>query len=232
MKRIIYSLTLCLMFLGFVACEDETTQDNSKVTYYAEITLKGDASVFWNLGTPWEDPGYTAIMKGEDVSNLVEIKTNLNVNKGGVYTIDYTVTNEDGISRSTSRTVYVSDPTPTPITSGVWTVTADSYRMATVTSTYGAEFPITILQVSPGKFYINDFLGGWYEQRAGYGSSYACSGHFLLDENNIREGAGDGYVPGWGDSYDTATGFVNDDGSISLTVEYVGMTFNITMTYN
>lgn len=231
MKRIIYNLTLCLLLLGFVSCEDETTQDNSKITYYAEITLEGESSMFWDLGKTWEEPGYSAVMAGKDVTDKVEISTDLDVTKGGVYTVNYVVTNEDGLSRSETRTVYVADPTPSSIQSGIWTVSADSYREASATTTYGDEYDVLILQVSPGKFYMSDMLGGWYEQRAGYGGSYAMVGHILVDEMDMISGAGDALVAGWGDSYTSLMGFVTQDG-IELTVDYAGMIFNMTLTYN
>lgn len=235
MKRIIYNLTLCLLLLGFVSCEDETTQDNSKITYHAEITLEGESSMFWDLGKTWEEPGYSAVMAGKDVTDKVEISTDLDVTKGGVYTVNYVVTNEDGLSRSETRTVYVADPTPSLIQSGVWTVKATSYRDATavggVLSEYGDSYNVLILQVSPGKFYMSDMLGGWYEQRAGYGSSCAMVGHILVDEADIILGAGDAFVAEWGDSYTSLMGFVTQDG-IELTVDYAEMIFNMTLTYN
>lgn len=74
-------------------------------------------------------------------------------------------------------------------------------------------------------------LGGWYEQRAGYGSSYAMVGHILVDEMDMISGAGDALVAGWSDSYTSLMGFVTQDG-IELTVDYAGMIFNMTLTYN
>jgi hypothetical protein len=110
-------------------------------------------------------------------------------------------------------------------------VSADSYREATATTTYGDEYDVLILQVSPGKFYMSDMLGGWYEQRAGYGGSYAMVGHILVDEMDMISGAGDAFVAGWGDSYTSLMGFVTQDG-IELTVDYADMIFNMTLTYN
>lgn len=228
-------MTLCLMILGMVACEEETTQDNSKITYHADITLDGDLSLLWAKGTQWADPGYTAILRGKDVTDMVEIKTDLDVNKPGVYTINYIVTNEDGLSRSETRTVYVYDPTPSLIQSGVWTVSATSFRDATaaggVLSEYGGSYNVVIIQVSPGKFYISDFLGGWYEQRAGYGSAYALKGHFLLDDFGMMSGAGDALVEGWGDSYSDLIGFVMME-DLNFMVTYADMFFDVTLYYN
>lgn len=216
MKKLIYSLMLLCCIIGFTSCEDPTSQDTSKITYYATLELKGEATMFWTLGETFQDPGYMAEMQGEDVTDQVIVKGEVDVNTPGIYQLTYVITNEDGFSVTDSRTVMVADTTPSPITSATWTITADSYRDYSGITAYGAEYPIVILQTEPGKFYVSDFLGGWYDKRAGYGSDYAMEGHFQLNADNTIT-AIDSYVAGWGDSmnemvdgkYDPETGQIS-----------------------
>ena len=95
---------------------------------------------------------------------------------------------------------------------------------------YGKSFKLYILANGDGTYTINDMLGGYYEQRAGYGSAYAMVGVFTVAEDGaITALSGD--VAGWGDSmdyvedgkYDAATG------TISWKVGYAGMDFYVTM---
>lgn len=231
MKKVIYSLILVCAMMGFTSCEDVTSQDTSKITYYATLEIKGEETIFWTLGENYQDPGYTAELQGEDVTDQVVVEGTVDTNTPGIYQLTYIITNEDGFSVTKSRTVMVADTTPSSITSATWTATADSYRDYNGITAYGAEYSIVILQTEPGKFYVSDFLGGWYDKRAGYGSDYAMEGHFQLNEDNTIE-AIDSYVAGWGDSmnemkdgkYDPATG------QISWMIDYAtGLKFYVTL---
>lgn len=234
MKKIIYNgLLLLTLATAFTACEDETSQDDSRVTYYGTLELKGDKTLLWDKGKTYEDPGYTATLKGADATAQVKVNGSVDVNTPGIYTLTYTITNEDGFSTTDTRNVLVADPTDSPITSGFWSSTADSYRVSsTGTTTYGGNYTVTVLQLSPGEFYVSDFLGGWYDQRAGYGTDYAMVGKFKLNSDNtitLEESS----IAGWGDGlvalhdgkYDPATG------RISWDAEYVSsMHFHLTLT--
>lgn len=245
MKKIIYSFLLlgCALF-SFSACEDETSQDHSVITYYATLDIVGDAMMFWDLNTPYVDPGYVSEMQGEDVTDQVVVIGKVDYNTPGIYNLEYRITNKDGFAVTASRTVMVADSTPSPIESGYWTCSPSSYRnshvideetgevTATTTTAYGSAFDVVLLQLAPGHFYISDFLGGWYDQRAGYGAAYAMVGEFQLNDDNTLT-ALDSSVAGWGDSmdkmeeakYDPATG------SISYKVTYAGtMDFYVTLT--
>lgn len=234
MKKIIYSLMLCLTLTVFTGCEDETSQDQSRVTYYATLELKGDATVFWNMGEPYVDPGYVAELQGEDVTDQVVTEGQVDVNTPGIYSLVYKITNADGFSVTESRTVMVADPTESPVSSGYWTTDAESYRNYNGVTKYGSAYPVVILQMAPGRFYISDFLAGWYDQRAAYGAAYAMVGEFQLNEDNTITPLKSS-VAGWGDSmnemidgkYDPATG------SITWCVVYGGdtrMEFYVTLT--
>ena len=81
-----------------------------------------------------------------------------------------------------------------------------------------------IKKAAPGIFKVSDFFGGYYDQRAGYGSSYAMGGYFqLLADNSLVQLSS--YVPGWGDSTDYCEDAVYDaaSGTISFRVGYAGV---------
>lgn len=234
MKKIIYSLIVCLTVIGLYSCEDETSQDTSSITYYATLELNGESTVFWDLGETYEEAGYAAEMNGEDVTDQVVIEGSVDVNTPGIYTLNYIITNVDGYSVTKSRTVYVADGTESAIASGEWVATSATYRNYNGTITKFSGFPIAILQTSPGEFYISDFFAGYYDQRAGYGSAYAMVGSFSLAADNTID-ATSASLEGWGDSIDSfANGEYNPTtGEIYYEVSYAGiMTFYITLTKN
>lgn len=212
-----------------VSCEKES-EGLSRITHYAEITLEGSSIVVVPLGSAYDEPGYSAVEGETDVTDQVEVDTNLDTNQAGVYKVTYRAVNPDGFASTNSRTVLVYDTTPSIIESGIHTVAEGSNRIwsdGTVVPFSGYE--IVILQIEPGVFYISDFMGGYYDQRAGYGSDYAMSGNFELNEDNTLTPISS-IVPGWGDSMDAMTSSSVDPetGQISYTIEYAGlMEFNI-----
>ena len=88
---------LCLSFVMlFSACEEDPMYTDSRVTYYATLELKGDATMYWEKGTPFVDPGFVSEMKGEDVSSQVKVEGSVDGNKGGIYNLNYSISNSDG----------------------------------------------------------------------------------------------------------------------------------------
>jgi hypothetical protein len=146
-----------------------------------------------------------------------------------LYTLTYSVKNVDGFPKTTTRRVIVADNTPSLLESGVYIVSKNSNRNGTVV--WGKEFPILIYQVSPGKFYVSDFLGGYYDQRAGYGSMYAMTGHITVV--GVTFVMNDSQVAGWGDSLDSLSNCVYNPATktISWTAAYIGTyNFNVIAT--
>lgn len=234
MKKIIYSLIVCLTIISMYSCEDDTSKDTSKITYFATLELVGNSNLLWDLNEAYVEPGYTAELNGEDATSEVVVTGSVDVTTAGINTITYTITNEDGYATTVTRTVYVTDSTESPITPGVWTANSGTYRDygGTITSFDG--YDIVILQTSPGVFYITDYFAGYYDQRAGYGSNYAMVGTFTLaDDNSIT--ATTASLEGWGDSIDELANGKYDDstGTIYYEVSYAGlMTFYITLSLN
>jgi hypothetical protein len=219
---------LALMVLG--GC-DKDTEGMTRITYYADLTLEGESTIYVDKGTTFVDPGFTATMNGEDVSDQVEVSSNVNTAKSGVYSISYIIYNEDGFSSSASRTVIVLDPND-PI-EGFWDTDPDSFREYNGSQVaYKGSYEILLINQGDGSYSVDDLMGGWYCQRAGYGSSYAMQGVVdIADDGTIEMEYG--YVPGWGDyatamyngHYDATTG------TIFWQVEYTyyPFIFNVTM---
>lgn len=243
MKKLLYILCVSLSFM-LVAC-DKSSEDPSFITYYADFTMEGDEVLTLPLGTEYVEPGVTATEKGVDVtSKIVTIGVDkINKDEVGVYTVTYSVANKDGYPSSIERTVVMYDPAITADISGEYTTGDGTKRILTdadgkevITSFDG--YGVTITQIAPGVFEVSDLIGGYYEQKQGYGSAYAMFGYIKLNaDNTLSILSGD--VAGFGDSYDDfvdATynpNVVPEDGtlagSIKWTTIYAGMDFIVVL---
>lgn len=225
-NKIFYLVMLAVTVFSLVGCE-KSSEGLTRITYYATLEMNGDPTVYVDKGSTYSELGCVAVMDGKDVSNLIQVNSNVNTGKSGVYTVIYKVVNADGFSSSAKRTVVVMDMSDPVV--GVYNVTADSYRVAsTGTAKYGAEFEILVLDREAGGYSIDDLLGGWYCQRAGYGSDYALGATFNVNDDGTID-VTDGMVPGWGDSYDEVNDAKFEDGTISYVCVYAGMEFHVTM---
>ncbi|MBO4361595.1 MAG: DUF5012 domain-containing protein [Paludibacteraceae bacterium] len=223
-KSIICLVALFALALGFTSCEKESAGLTS-ITYFAEIVLEGDATMVVAKGSEFVDPGFTATMKGEDVTDKVEINSNVDTSASGVYSVTYSIVNEDGFPASATRTVIVLDLTNA--VEGFWACSPASHRTNTNTGAdvaYGASFEILILDNGDGTYFVDDLLAGWYAQRAGYGDSYAMQAIIsIADDGTITLESS--HVPGWGDAADALSADSKYDAgakTITYTVTYAG----------
>lgn len=211
--------------VALTSCSDPESEGMSRITYYPTIELKGESTVFVIKGSSasWadSDPGYTSMMGSEDVTDQVNVNSNVDMNTGGVYTVTYTtVKNPDGFSSSVSRTVYVWDPSNG--IDGYYTNQPTSYRVYNGNEVLsGGEYPILVIKMSGEKVYVDDFFGGWYSQRAGYGDRYKMGGVMTLAADGSLSLVSS-LVPGWGDGLDDLSG----------TYDAASNTFNVTAVYN
>lgn len=227
MKKIfLYGLMLCMSMVTLTSCNDDNdTYTDSRLTYYPVLEIVGDAFVQVPIGTSYNEQGCKATLNGEDYSSNVKTSGSVDPQTPGLYTITYSATNADGFTVSTSRTVAVCDPSITLDISGTYTTQEGSFRNyggSTITNFSG--YTVKISKAAPGIFKVSDFFGGYYDQRAGYGSSYAMGGYFqLLADNSLVQLSS--YVPGWGDSTDYCEDAVYDaaSGTISFRVGYAGV---------
>lgn len=227
---------LGLLVLSLSSCKDDNDQlTDSRLTYYVNLQMLGDSFVQVPIGSSYTDAGCTATMNGKDVTSQI-ITTgveDIDVNTAGLYTVTYSAINEDGFPSSVSRTVAVCDPTVTTDLTGTWITQSGTHRVyggATVTPFEGYSAKIT--KSAPGIFYVSDFFAGYYDQRAGYGSSYACKGYLQLLADNTLVCLSNG-VSGWGDSLDEGTfsgTYDPETETLTWQEDYAGsMTFYITL---
>lgn len=223
-KNIFFTMIFALISMALVSCEDKETEGLSRFTYYPLLELEGESYMVVGKGTNFQDPGFSATLNGEDVSSQVTVSSNVNTNKSGVYTVVYSIKNEDGIAANAKRTVVVLDLNSA--VEGFYQITPDSYRLREGAQVaYGSPFEMLIIDNGDGTYNVDDLLGGWYCQRAGYGTNYAMAGVISI--------AGDGTlsairtsVPGWGDAADSVEGtFDAATGTLSMKVVYAGMDF-------
>ncbi|MFZ4725410.1 MAG: BT_2262 family domain-containing protein [Paludibacter sp.] len=179
MKKIIF-ITLVAAF-ALSACSKEESMGVSTVTTYATMTLNGKAEMFWPLNTPFVDPGCVAKEGSTDISSkITSTVSDLNVAKGGNYTVEYKVLNGDGFAATTSRLVHVYDATA-PL-NGYYQSKIKRDNKGVI----GNRGPYTILVfgVGSGNYYVQSLLGGWYSIGSGYGDTYAGPGVLKLNADN------------------------------------------------
>lgn len=213
-------------------CEKNiTTQDQSIVTHYVTIDLKGNNSqgqYLLGLGTPYVDPGYVAMEGDEDVTDNVKVTGEVNSNKPGFYTLNYSAVNKDGFSKSVSRTVIVYDPNNTMEVAGDYT--SDVTRRAPYDNAFSG-LSVSMSKFLPGIFHVSDLLGGYYSLGYDYGDDYAMTGYIQVNEDNSIELLSS-HIKGWGDSLDGMTNGIYDPitNQITFTVMYAGKyTFDVTL---
>ena len=202
-------MLFAVVALLVTSCGDKESEGKSRFTYYPTIELEGDTYLVWDKGTPFVDPGYVSTMNGEDVTAEVMISGTPDVNKSGIYTMTYTTKkNDDGFDASASRTVVVLDPNSA--IEGFYLTQPDSYRTYNGNEVaFGNAFEILVIDNGDGTLYVDDLFGGWYCQRAGYGTKYAMGGTISLAADGTV-GLISSLVPGWGDGLDDLTGSFAD----------------------
>ena len=104
MKKI-FILGMIVFGLSFISCETDSTDHISQVTYYANMSLNGDALVVLTQGETYTEQGAEAEASGEKL----DVKTDgtVNTNKPSVYKIKYSAINSDGFPAYVTRTVIV-----------------------------------------------------------------------------------------------------------------------------
>ena len=217
-----YCLIIASVFL-LSACEKET-EGISGITNYVEFEIIGGSPTIVQVGDPYVDEGVIATLEGRDVTSTVTVTVNnVDYEEMGMYTIEYTSVNSDGLKSRAVRDVIVCNPSVTTNLAGTYTGQEGTKR---VTIASGAEilypgYHATITYLAPGFFRINDFFGGYYAERTypQYGfSMMGMGGYFALnDDNTISEISS--FIDAWQDSldklengkYDPATGEISWD---------------------
>lgn len=226
MKNLKYlSLFLCTLFF-LSACEKET----ENVSGILHFELLGEQTMLVTLGTSYQEPGYKVVYRDQDVTDEIKIVGTVDAAKVGLYNLNYTYTNPDGVRTTVLRTVIVADPTVTRNIAGNYVTVNGTFRLRQGVITNYPGFDVTIDRIAPGFFKISDFLGGYYDQRAKYGVAYACSGYVQLKNDNTLTLLSSSILP-WGDTLTGVTeGQVDPNtDAISWKAEYAGMIFTVVL---
>jgi hypothetical protein len=217
--------------MSLTSCSSDEEHTDTRVTYYINLTVNGDEVVYLDANSTYNDAGCKAEANGQDVSDKIITDNPVDTKNIGPYTVTYSAVNEDGFASQVYRYVYVGTPLTGAVADGSFrqTYNDDGSPKAQVA---WSGFDIDLLTDGNGKYWVEDLLGGYYEQRAGYGSNYSMKGYLQVNADNTVDLVGGGNVVGWADAYDD---FMNGKfdpatNTISYTVVYAGMDFNVILT--
>lgn len=227
MKKIFYCILMGGLLLGTTTSCEDSVEDLSKVTYFAELNLKGDDFVKISLGETYTEPGYEATENGEDISDRVKVTGNVDNTTTGFYNLVYSVANVDGFSVSKSRLVMVVDPDHF----------ASAYQGESQTSTrHYTGAPIFITENSDGTYLIDDLLGGlqFYGLNPGFEPMYDFHAEAkvkLNDDNTLSLlEVGNWYFASQLTLSLTEGKYDPETGVVTMTVDYGGTPLSVTLT--
>ncbi len=180
MKNKIFLSLITVAGLLSACSSDLDTADVSTPTDFAVFTLKGSSEILLEKGTPYEEPGATALEAGVPVtvtttSTGIYRGGELDVNVADNYVVSYSAVNKDGFEASASRNVIVAESGD--LVSNI----AGLYRSTVVRNGISApEYEdmeyVLIWQNADGTFQLSDGIGGYYAYGRGYGSAYFATG--------------------------------------------------------
>lgn len=219
---------LAMAGVTLTSCGDEESEGQSRITTYAVLELNGGAYETVQVGTAYTDPGCSAKMGTEDVSDKVVATGTVDTNELGYYSLSYKVVNEDGFPATASRTVAVVDKNNF----------ASPYFAE---SQYGSRHyfyaPISIEDNGDGTYTIEDLAGGFYSY--GRYPGYDALGYdFFLDstlklnaDNTIELVECDGENWYWGESMTLTSGSYDPaTGTVKLVLDFSGDPMYVTLT--
>ncbi|MBR4676726.1 MAG: DUF5012 domain-containing protein [Bacteroidales bacterium] len=216
MKKI-FILSLAVLSL-FSSCDKET-ENNSFITHYVDLQLKGDKVMSQKLGTTFVDPGFTAEENGQDVAGNVKVSGSVDTNTPGAYKLTYQIANADGYSAVATRLICVNNP---QTLEGVFMI----YAGRPGGTTYNTYISIEKTE-EEGVYSVDCLLGAWYSIGRNYGEDCAGAGHIkVADDGTIS--LVDGYVPYWETEVTSLEGsFDKETGTFKWTTVWNGYTFTV-----
>jgi len=110
MKKII-ALSAIAGMLILTGCGDTTEEDGFNEDAPV-ITLQGDKNIEITLGTRTvNEPGFSATDPQDgDLTQMVHVTNDINLDSAGIYTVSYDVMDSDGLTATATRTVTIVDP--------------------------------------------------------------------------------------------------------------------------
>lgn len=179
MKILKYLAFSALVALSLTSC-DKTTEGMTDVLYYPVITLDG-GNVVLSVGDEYEEPGFSAALGEEDLTDKVEVINDVDTSTPGFYTVIYSVADKDGHVANETRTVFVNNPGH--FDNIYWGESKNkSYHFWNA--------PILIEDNGDGTYLINDLIGGFYSygRYPGYdvyGYDFFVESLLSLDGSNV-----------------------------------------------
>ena len=216
-----YSLIAASVFILF-SCDKET-EDVSRITNYVAFHINGENPTIVQVGEPYVDEGVVATLEGKDVTSTVKVVSDVKYQDMGMYKVEYSSVNADGLASRAVRDVIVCNPSVTTDLAGKY-IGLEGTKRTTISTGAVTAYPgyhTTITYLAPGFFQINDFFAGYYAERQypqyGY-SIMGMSGYFALNEDNTISLISS-HIEQWGDGlnklengkYDPETGTISWD---------------------
>jgi len=192
MKKILYLSLLC-MSAFFYACDDKKSEDVSRVTEYAVITMEGGEELFVERGSSYVAKGVSS--GGEDVKI---VGGDIDTDKCGFYHVEFSAINKDGFAAKYTQLVIVYEQD---------NVLAGVYDGIRTTKNQGGL--VLIYKNTDGTYSCTDIIGGYYEFGKGYGNAYAQPATSISLAGNIITATSVGATP-WG-TWDMSNGLKTGD---------------------
>lgn len=230
MRKFAYILSaFALLVIVLSGCEKEITtsvNEDTEYEYFVNIQLLGEEVMLIEVGTPYVDPGFTAVEGEFDRKDSVIVSGDTpDGDVIGYYEVNYSADNVNGYPTSVSRSVIVYDPgAPATDLTGKWNGTRIGIG--------GGATKIT--KLAPGIFECSDLFGGYYEFIAGYGAAYRLHSYIQLFDDNTYEALSTNSPWGpWGvlsGVYDPDGG-ADETGTMYHIVDFGGFQFEVLLTY-
>ncbi len=213
---------LAILSLVTIACDDNETENVSRITYYANLKLKGGDVIVLKKGQAYTEPGYTATEGENDITKDVVVTGKIDSNTIGAQTISYAVKNKDGFEKKVERLVLIT-PTKTSSVdiSGIYTGEREGAGKSSADA-------CKITKLGEGTFLADDFFAGYYNLIRGYGASYRLKVYFVLNEDNTYTALNTSSP--WGAWEILNSAYNPADGTLKHTNKQGGFAFNVTLT--
>ena len=227
-KNILFAMMLALAAPVLTSCGDDDSEDKSRITYYAVLELNGDAYMTTPVGSAFDDPGCKATMGGQDVSDQIQITSNVNTNTMGFYKVNYTVVNSDGFPASASRSVAVVDPN---------NFASAYYGESQYGSRHYYNAPVTVKDNGDGTCTISDIAGGFYAYGRypgydAYGYDFSLESVIKLNaDNTVELVSQDPTAWYWEEAVNIVSGTYDPEtGTVKLVLDFSGASMYVTLT--
>lgn len=185
MKRFAYLFFGIVLFTTIASCKKETL-GVSKITYYPEVSVKGDTYMSITIGGEYVEQGALALIDGAEVE--YETVGSVDPSTPGLYQIDYSAVNVDGFSQSATRYVAVTNCPDDVDISGTYNRNIG-----------GTLYPNVVSKLSRGFFLAGNLLGNAGYTKGFYIMNSATDMTLPLQQNSAFgeiEGANLVFVPG------------------------------------